>query len=164
MADQGKFNSTGEIVAKYFSKDKTQISRREFLNLLIDHYVGLTESKIKEIERVYNSSLRMMLLSKEVDRNEENIKRTYTFQKLAKETFSLPVHQFSRVGHLVNELRQFVWTYKDFYFSKEQVIDCLESGAYRKFFKEKNKEQIEKIFYDHMHSHEDHYMFQQTDL
>lgn len=113
---------------------------------------------------IFNSSLRMMLISKEVDKNEMNIKGSYIFKKIAKETSHLPAHQFARMGHLVNELREFVWTYKDFYLSKEQVIECLEEGLYRKFFKEKNKEQIEKVFYDHMHSQEDHYQFQQTDL
>ena len=164
MTNDKKFYSVEEVILKYFSKKKDTINRREFLSLLIHHYIDKPEEVIQEIDRVYNSSIRQFLISNNLDHKNNRFENMPGVRNLSKNVRLLGPKEVGRLGQMINDLKNFVFTYKDFSISKNDVKDCLVERRYSKYFYKQNEDHIDKTFYDSLHSMDDHYQFKNNDL
>ena len=163
MADD-KFGSISEIVDEFFKKSRETISRRNFLKLLIKHYFTQSDDILTEIDEVYNSNLRTFLVAKNLKDSKLSFDKLPGTSHLTKRLRSMHPKEVGRIGQMINELKDFVFTYKTFEVTKREVEQCLDQRLYSKYFYEKNQAHIDKVFYDSLHSRSDHLQFINNDL
>ena len=164
VSEKKKFGSVSETIDLYFSKTKEAISRREFQKMLIDHYVGKPEPIVREIDHLYNSGLRQFLISDNLHEQKHSFANMPGMNQYSSSLQAMKPSEVGRIGRLLNDLKNFVYTYKDFEISKDQAKDCLGERRYSKYYYQKNQKHIDKAFYDSMHSRPDHFNNIHTEL
>ena len=164
VSENKKFGSVSETIDLFFTKDKKAITRREFQKMLIEHYVGKPEPMIEEIDNIYNSGLRQFLISDNLHQDKHSFGNLPGLNKYSRKLRSMRPSEVGRLGRLINDLKNFVYTYKDFEISKDEAKDCLGERRYSQYFYKMNEKHIDKVFYDSMHARADHFNNIDTDL
>ena len=164
VSEKKKFGSVSETLDEFFSRTKETISRREFQDMLIKHYVNKPDNIIQEIDKIYNSGLRQFLISDNLHKKKHSFSNLPGLNEYSLELRSMKPADVGRLGRLMNDLKNFVFTYKDFEITKDQAKDCLGERRYSKYFYKKNEKNIDKVFYDSLHSRSDHFDNVDSDL
>jgi len=159
-----KFGSVSETIDEYFTKANSTITRRKFQEMLIKYYVNKPDNMIREIDQIYNSGLRQFLISDNLHERKHSFKNLPGLQKYSDKLKSMRPSDVGRMGRLINDLKNFVFTYKEFEISKEQAKDCLGERRYNKYYFKVNEKSIDKVFYNNLHSRSDHFDNVDTDL
>lgn len=164
VSEKKKFGSVSETIDEFFKQRTESISRREFQRMLIKFYINKPDRLTAEIDRIYNSGLRQFLISDNLHKKKHSFSNLPGLNEYSLELRSMKPADVGRLGRLMNDLKNFVFTYKDFEISKAQAQDCLGERRYSKYFYKKNEKSIDKVFYDSLHSRSDHFDNVDSDL
>ena len=148
IKNNNKDGSLSSVLMKYFTKEKETISRREFLELLIVYYINRPIPLIQEIDRVYNSSMQRYLVAKNLDHTKNSFEKMPAARSLSPELKKIIPKEVGRIGEFINDLKDFVFTFKEFEITKKTVQECIENRKYTDFFYNKHSKGIDKTFYD----------------
>jgi hypothetical protein len=164
VSEKKKFGSVSETLDHFFKKSNKTITRRQFQQMLIKHYVDKPDNMIQEIDEIYNSGLRQFLVSDNLHEKKHTFNSLPGLNKYSPELKAMRPSDVGRIGRLINDLRNFVFTYKEFEITKEIAKDCLGERRYNEYYFRVNEKNIDKVFYDSLHSRSDHFDNVDTDL